>query len=172
MGETEFIGYEYVEISAKRELESFYLDYYPNFGWQFENRALSVKGLPYIQLKFKRNRKIKNKTELNKLQRQFEKILAEIRKLEFSKVLKASTVAYIVGIVGTGFMAGSVFSVVGGNIPLCAILGVIAFIGWSLPYLFYKNISKNMTEQVAPVIDTKYDEINDICEKALKLFNS
>ena len=164
-----FIGYEYVEISAKREIESFYLDYYPSFGWQFENRTLSIKGLNYIQLKFKRNRKINNKIELNKLQKQFEKVLEEIKKLEFSKILKASTIAYIVGVIGTAFMAGSVFSIVAENVLLCAILGVIAFVGWSIPYLFYKNISEKMTEQVEPLIEEKYDKINDICEKALKL---
>lgn len=166
MNENEFVGYEYTTVVAKRELESFYMDYYPSFGWEFDNRTPSIKGFNWIQLKFKRNRRIEKKTELMKLQRQFESSIEQIQKLEMSKVLKASTVAYIVGIIGTAFMAGSVFSVVGGAIVPCIILGAVGFIGWAASYVSYRNISKNMTDKIEPLIDKKYDEINEICKSA------
>jgi len=169
--EEKFVGYEYTEVEVKRELESFYMDYYPSFGWEFDSRTPSLKSIIDIKLKFKRNREIKNKTEVMKQQRQFEKTIKEIQKLEMSKVIKASAVAYVVGIIGTAFMAGAVFSVLASNIVLCVVLGIIGCIGWVIPYWLFKNISKKMTENVEPEIDGKYDEINEICKKATDLRN-
>ena len=171
MEEKGFIGYEYTTVVTKREMESFYMDYYPSFGWIYDSRLPSVKGFGWIQLKFKRNRRIENKTEIKKLQRQFEKTLKQIESLELKKYVKASIVAYTIGIVGTGFMAGSVFSIVAENVVLCAILGVIAFIGWGLPYFLYKNIFNDAKEKIDPEIDEKYDEINETCKKASTLIS-
>ena len=30
-----FVGFEYLEVSAKRSMESMYVDGYRNFGWKF-----------------------------------------------------------------------------------------------------------------------------------------
>jgi hypothetical protein len=59
-----FVGYEYKEVSTSRGLEGVYADGYPNFGWELE-------GGNYGRLKFKRDRKIRNKAELSRLQREF-----------------------------------------------------------------------------------------------------
>ena len=61
-------------------------------------------------MKFKRDRKVRNKAELTRLQRQFDSCVSEIESLERSKYLRASVFAYIIGVVGTAFMAGSVFA--------------------------------------------------------------
>lgn len=90
-------------------------------------------------------------------------------KLEVSKTIGAATAAYVIGIIGTAFMAGSVFAVTGGNIPLCIILGVPALIGWIVPYFCYKRMSAKKTEQVTPLIEQQYDAIYENCEKASSL---
>lgn len=124
-----------------------------------------------VVMKFKRDRKIRNKSELTRLQRQFEACTAEIVSLEKSKVTEASAIAYAVGAAGCAFMAGSVFAVIAGNIPLCVILAVPGFLGWIAPYLVFRGISRKRTEAVAPLIDQKYDELYSVCEKANDLLN-
>lgn len=167
--EKNFIGYEYKEQTVKRSMESIYTDSYPSFGWELEGSSIPPQGSAYVSLKFKRNRKLRNKAEITRLQRLFESGAAEIESLEFSKVTKASGVAYGVGLVGTAFMAGSVFAVTDGNIALCIILAIPAFAGWIAPYLLFRKISSHKSEEVTPLIDKKYDEIYDICEKASSL---
>lgn len=166
-----FIGYEYHDVTVKRSMVSVYTDGYENFGWQLEGTEYAMGTVDSVILKFKRDRKIRNKTELTRLQRNFDACVGGIVALENSKMVKASIVAYAVGIIGTAFMAGSVFTVTSGLIPLCIILAVPAFAGWILPYFLFKSIVKKKTAEVNPLIDQKYDEIYTICEKANSLLD-
>ncbi|MGN0624236.1 MAG: hypothetical protein ACI4JA_09860 [Oscillospiraceae bacterium] len=172
MGEKNFIGYEYHEITVKRNMASVYIDGYENFGWQLEGSEYAIGSVDSVSLKFKRDRKIRNKTELTRLQRNFDACVKEIMALERSKVLKASAAAYTVGIIGTAFMAGSVFAVTSELILLCIILAIPAFAGWMIPYFLYRAIEKKKTAEVEPLIDQKYDEIYTVCEKANSLLDS
>ena len=171
MSNRSFIGYEYQEISVKNEMSSVCADGYANFGWKLEDSSFALGRPDSVVMKFKRNRKIRNKTELTRLQRQFDSIVSDIISLESSKRLKASIIAYTVGIVGTAFMAGSVFSVTAGLILPCIILAIPAFVGWILPYFLYRSIEKDKTASVAPLIESKYDELYTICEKANDLLD-
>lgn len=173
MDEKNFVGYEYREINVKRSLVSIYADGYENFGWKLEGTAeqLGKLTMDSITLRFKRDRKIRNKTELTRLQRNFDACVQEIITLEASKGTKASAVAYIVGIIGTAFMAGSVFAVTADRIVPCIILAIPAFIGWILPCFLFKSIEKKKIAYVTPLIDKKYDEIYTVCEKANNLLD-
>lgn len=117
-------------------------------------------------MKLKRDRKIRNKAELTRLQRHFDATASEIETLEKSKVIGASIVAYFIGVIGTAFVAGSVFANQADNMVLSIILAVPGFIGWIIPYLLYCKFSKKKTSTVAPLIDQMYDEIYEVCEKA------
>jgi hypothetical protein len=107
--------------------------------------------------------------ELTRLQRQFESCVSEIENLGKSKVIAASAAAYGIGILGTAFMAGSVFSYLGGMLVLCILLAVPAFAGWVIPYLCFITIQKKKTAEIEPLIDKKYDELYEVCEKASSL---
>lgn len=167
--ENEFVGYEYKSMTISRELENIYRDGYESFGWIMDGAAEKVANPMSVTLKFKRNRKLRNKVELTRLQRQFDAVAKEILALEHSKVTLPATIAYIIGIVGTAFMAGSVFAMLGGSIPLMIVLAIPGFAGWILPYFIYSMMQKKKTEQVTPLIDSKYDEIYDVCQKANNL---
>lgn len=67
-----FIGYEYKEVTATSAMEDVFADGYPNFGWVLDGIVPSALGFSTVNLKFKRDRKIRNKAELSRLQRQFE----------------------------------------------------------------------------------------------------
>lgn len=164
-----FVGYEYKSITVKQSMESIYADSYSSFGWELEDTASPLAGVATITMKFKRDRKIRNKAELTRLQRQFDAIASEIVSLENSKVVGASTVAYILGVLGTAFMAGSVFAYLGGMIPLSIILAIPAFSGWIIPYFCYVRICKRKSAEIDPLIDQKYDALYEVCEKASSL---
>ena len=169
--EDSYIGYEYKEVNVPREMEPVYVDGYASFGWQKESCNALSTGQETVNLKFKRNRKLRNKAELTRLQRQFEECATEIISLEHAKTMGASIAAYAVGLIGTAFMAGSVFAYIGGLVIASVLLAIPALLGWIIPYFAYCAIKKNKTARLAPIIDQKYDEIYASGEKANGLLN-
>ena len=178
--EEKYIGYDYKEIIANKKQASFLLDSYKNFGWDldrnFTSDGIDIKANVHsthgdIRLQLKRDRNIINKMELTRLQRNFESCVNEIKKLENSKTAGATMYAMSVGIVGTIFMAGSVFAVTAAppKILLCILLAIPAFILWILPVFIYKKKVQQRTELVGNLIEMKYNEIHELCEKGRRL---
>lgn len=172
-----FIGYEYKEIAVEGSRASFLLDGYESFGWEVdENLTESCysKKAPYqskVIIRMKRNRKIVNKAELTRLQRNFEACVSEIEAMERAKTSAATMWALIAAILGTAFMACSVFAVTAQppQILLCILFAVPGFLGWILPFFIFKRIVRKQTEKLTPLIEDKYDEICEICEKGNNL---
>ncbi|SEW22169.1 hypothetical protein [[Clostridium] fimetarium] len=180
-GSNAFVGYEYKEVITNKEKVSFQIDGYKNFGWEVDdnikhNMSVNVpRNIPSsygtVVLWLKRDRKIMNKMELTRLQRNFEFCIKEIIQLESSKTSTATMYAIIVGIIGTAFMAGSVFAVTAAPpmIVLSIILAIPAFAGWISPYYIYNMVVRKRAEKVSPLIEEKRDEVYEICEKGSKL---
>ena len=164
-----FISNEYKEIIIKHSLKQLYIDAYASFGWNLESSSTPLYSLGSVILNFKRNRKILNKTELTRLQRQFEACVTEIEKLKLSRTVAASAAAYGAGLAGTAFMVGAAFAYFASILPLTIVLSIPGFIGWGLPYFLYLRISKKKTETSNALIEQKYDEIYDVCDKANNL---
>lgn len=174
-----YVGYEYKEVAVDSSMASFLLDGYVSFGWEMDENLLEyykTDRTPHknkIVLRMKRNRKIINKMELTRLQRNFEACVSEIESLEQSKTSAATIYALISGIIGTAFMAGSTFAVTAQppHIILCILLAIPGFAGWILPCFLYRRIVGKQTAKLMPLIEKKYDEIYAICEKGNKLLN-
>lgn len=171
-----FVGYEYKEIISDKEKMSFMIDCYECFGWELDNNYVSntvnAHGpSPKVTTGMKRDRKIMNKMELTRLQRNFESCVKEIGMLEQAKTSGATMWALVIGFIGTAFMAGSVFAVTADppRILLCILLAVPAFAGWILPLFVYRKIVREQTEKMIPLIEEKYEEIYELCEKGNKL---
>ena len=167
----DFVGYEYKEIFAEREKASLYFDAYMNFGWKPDgNMQQSIFG-SRASIKLKRDRKILNKAELTRLQRYFDACMNEITVMESTKTQPASIWSLAVGFIGTAFMAGSIFAIVATPplIVLSVILAIPAFIGWILPYFIFKKLLQKQIQKITPLIEQKYDEIYEICEKGNRL---
>lgn len=162
--ENGFVAYEYATVPVSRDNLQAYKDCYRSFGWMPVDESFSPTGT--IQLKMKRDRRLKNRMELGDLQRQAEGALEAIDKLETSKTSRASIVAYITGLGGAAFMAGATFSFLAGSIPLCVILAIPGFVGWGAAYLLYKRVAKKRSAQIAPLIDERYDTVYRVCEQA------
>lgn len=171
-----YVGYEYREITADSRFTALLLDGYENFGWEI-NDSLPESGPEKRTggrrkvIRLRRDRKILNKMELTRLQRNFEACVAEIEALERSKTSTATVYALVLGIFGTAFMAASTFAVTAQppQIILCIVLAVPGFLGWVLPYFLYRKVLERRTKKLAPLIEAKYDEIYEICEKGNKL---
>ena len=124
-----------------------------------------------VALKLKRDRKLQNRSEVNTLQRKCENALNTIDALERQKGTAAITAAFIFGLIGTVFLALAVFNItlLGMNIPLCIIFGVLGFIGCGLGYFSYLRVKKSRGEKNAPLIDEQYDIVYNTCEQAAAL---
>jgi hypothetical protein len=79
----------------------------------------------------------------------------------------------IIGVIGTAFMAGSVFAVT--NEPpmilLTILLGLPGIVGWVLAPLLYKTFVSRSVKKLTPLIEAKFDEAYEVCEKGSKLLN-
>lgn len=172
-----YVGYEYKEIMADGQLVSLLLDGYENFGWEVNDSLpeSNLGGRPCtrqkVVIRLKRDRKILNKAELTRLQRNFEACVTQIQTLEKRKTSTATVYALILGIIGTAFMAGATFAATAEPpyIVLCIILAVPGFLGWILPYFLFRRVQRKETERITPLVEAKYDEIYEICEKGNKL---
>lgn len=166
-----FTGYEYKEVTVEHENASLYLDSYESFGWQQDENFPPKENGGKVTLKLKRNRKLVNKVELTRLQHHFEANMEEIRALEASKSSTATIWALCIAVLGTAFMAGSVFAITAKppHVILCAVLAVPAFAGWIAPYFVYQKVKQQKNRQVEPFIEAKMEEIYTLCEKGQSL---
>lgn len=167
----DFVAYEYKSIPVDADQVSLYIDAYENFGWAPDEKMQISQAFEKVSLRFRRNRKLVNRAELTRLQRNFDACMNEIKRMEESKKTAATSASIAVGIVGTAFIAGSVFAMTATPplILLSILLAVPGFLGWALPYFLFKAIVRRRAERLAPLIEAKYDEAYEVCEKGHKL---
>lgn len=173
---TNYTGYEYKEICVDKRMVSFYIDGYENFGWIPDSNAALFSNVGQahtgqVVIRMKRDRKIGNKTELTRLQQHFEACVKDIRSMESAKTSAATMWALITAVFGTAFMAGATFACIHEPpiIWLCILLAIPGFIGWIIPWFLYQYISLRKSKKLQPLIDEKYEEIYQICEKGHSL---
>lgn len=168
---SDYRSYEYKQVVVRDGQVSFCMDCYRNLGW-FPDENTPVKkehGQNLIQLK--RDRRIANKMELSRLEHNFDACLAELEKLEQSKTRIPAIHTMTCGMIGTACMAGSVFAVTAEPpvIWLCVLLAIPGFLGWILPCFIYRRGMAKREEIIAPFVEAKYEEIDEICRKGYSL---
>lgn len=170
-----YVAYEFLTVDVKKDFELIYTDCYENLGWQSiynsESENLQINpGLDLtVNLKFKRDRKIKNRSMLVSLQKKCEGALKKIDKLEKSKEFEAMIVSLSTGIAGLLSLTGAVFSFLTGETGLTIVLTLFAFVGFAFPLYFYKRIKADQELKVGTLIQEQYDIIYDVCERAKNL---
>lgn len=168
---TSFMGYEYQELPSGGERTSLYLDCYPSFGWVLDERAQNPPLRGRGKLVLKRERKLVNKVELTRLQRHFEACVHELDELERSRTSAATVCSVAVGLAGTAFLAGSTFAVTHQPplVPLTVLLAIPGFLGWIAPCFLYRAMVRRRARLVDELVERKYDEICEVCEKGRSL---
>lgn len=166
-----FTAYEYKELTVRSDKASLYLDCYESFGWKPDENFPPQESKDRMTLRLKRDRKLVNHIELTRLQRNFEASMEEIIALEHSKTSTATIWALCIALMGTAFMAGSVFAITAAppHVVLCILLAVPGFAGWIAPFFVYRIIRDKKTRQVNPFIEEKIEEIYGMCEKGQSL---
>lgn len=171
MSEHVIESFDYLTVTVDEKLCSQYMDSYQKFGWKMDQNMQPEKTMGKITLHMKRSRQIINKVELTRLQRHYESCMEEIRALEDSKNSVPAMVSISCGLTGCGFVAGSVFAVT--NTPpviwLMVLLAIPGFLLWASSYFAYKEVRKRRIKKVDPLIEAKYDEAYEVCEKAARL---
>lgn len=83
MENKDYVTYEYATKSVKAKDQTRAIDLYEAFGWEVTGTTSSLTD--GVTLSLKRDRKLKHKQELNRLERKAEEISGVIRNLEASK---------------------------------------------------------------------------------------
>lgn len=167
----DFVGYEYKELAVERGRVSFYVDSYRNFGWQEDRNLPQPEHGRQVTVALKRDRHIMNKAELTRLQRNFEACVRDIDALERSTGSKATALALTVGLLGTAFMACSVFAVTATppHVAASVACAVPAFLGWIAAPLLYRWKAGREQRRVAALVEEQYEEIYRLCERGHQL---
>lgn len=134
MSENKFMGYEYQDVTMKRDMKAIYIDEYENFGWKVEQQIGDYGDPTNITLRFKRDRKTKNQTQLTKIGKTFNSSMQNAMGLKKTRHSEVSILIYLMGLIEIVLMACSVFLCVKGMILPSVILAAVALVSWIIPY--------------------------------------
>lgn len=175
MQEKDFVSYEYKTRMVKTQEQTRAMDMYEAFGWEITGVNTSADGRS--TLSFKRDRKLKHRQELNRLERQAEDTFALIVGLNKAKTLGARIFAYTFGIIAALVLGGgmcltmltenSAPALVGG-----IILGIAGIALCAVNYPIYKKIAEKKTAQILPVIDDNEEKLANLLERGNDLLGA
>ena len=173
--------YEYLSKDVKIDLEENYINCYSNFGWiPINNNGkrdyyLNSNPNPYfVNITFKRSRRISQKDELQKLQKECENAIKEIDKLEKMPNSIGMVYSLTVGVLASICIAICIYSLFFCESiiwPLVIIFGMIGIIGIVLPYFIYKKIKEDKEIENKSKIKKAEEIIFDTCDKARKILS-
>lgn len=181
----DFVVYDYLSLDVESGLEQLYVDCYQNLGWEFTSSSgnntnqdyyinnPNIKEIKLVNIKFKRDRKIKNKAELLILQKKMEFTLKKIEKLTKEPEMISSMYSMIIGVVGLLFFIFGILSYVASTpIYILALLNVmVGLVGFITAFFINGKVKKQKQEQNEVLIEEQYDLIYEYCEQANKLID-
>lgn len=168
--------YEYISINVESDLEPMYIDCYENFGWILIKETIKqdyyINANPIqdiVNLKFKRNRNIKNKEKLKALQQNCEKAFLKVDELERTPQSIATMYSLMVGFIAAGLITIAVFMAIKNILSIAILCGIIGLIGCIFPYPIYKKVMDKKEAESKNKIDEQYDIINNAYKEASKI---
>lgn len=166
--------YDYKDVIVDNSRVSLYIYGFENFGWEVEENQVKIvesnkAGKTLIH--FKRSRKILNRAELTRLQRNFEDNMKQIASLENSKTNLATGLSVSMGIVGVLIIAGAVMiAVESSELQLVSVaLSIPGFVMAIMANFAYGKLVQLKEAKIRPLVDKKMNEIYEICDKGRKL---
>lgn len=168
MQEKDFVSYEYKTRMVKTQEQTRAMDMYEAFGWEITGVNTSADGRSTLSLK--RDRKLKHKQELNRLERQAEDTFALIVGLNKAKTLGARIFAYTFGIIAALVLGGGMCltMLIESSIPAMVggiVLGVVGIALCGVNYVIHKKLVEKRTKSLLPVIDQEEERFADILER-------
>lgn len=175
MQEKDFVSYEYATKTVKAKDHTKATDIYEAFGW--EVTATTPTAIDGVTLSLKRDRKLKHKQELTKLERQAEDLFATINLQHRAKTLGASIFSCIFGCIAALIFGGgmclsmlienSVPALIGG-----IVLGLVGIVLCGVNYFIFKKLAEKKTKQLLPIIDDNEEKLANLLEKANDLLKA
>lgn len=175
MQEKDFVSYEYRTVSVKAKDQTRAMDMYESFGWEIT--ATTPTAIDNVTLSLKRDRKLKHKQELTKLEHQAENVLETINGLHRAKTLGAKLFAYIFGIFAVLILGGGMCltMLIENSIPALIggiTLGIVGLVLCGVNYVIYSKLVAKKTKEVLPVIDDNEEKFANILEKGNDLLSA
>ena len=193
----DFVAYEYKSVNATRDSAGMQIDCMENFGWiLIENDGYDAQALfsnlnpvnlgrniagaaqtfcetadatTAITLKFKRDRRIENKQQLEKLEREYEAAMSAITRIGRKNEAQTMGVSLGIGIIGAVFVAISVYSFVASNILAGVLFAAVGAIGWAVGFFSNRKVGRKKSDQTEPTIREQLDIAYGACEQARAL---
>ena len=195
-----FVAYEYKNVTVKGDTATIYTDCLESFGWELlENGGYDAQALlsnlnpvnlgsniasaahsfgetgnisEPVTLRFRRDRRIANKNEIDKLERKCEEALAAINGMERKSNAQTMGISLGAGIVGTAILALAVNSFRSSNIVAGTLLTIIGVAGWGIGFLVNRRMGRKKSAQTEPMIQAQLDVAYSACEQAHALLVS
>lgn len=173
--ENTVLVYDYKTVKVSREMEVMVADTYKNLGYE-QTGANVCEGSPfYVNLSFKRDRKIEHKAELVKLQEKIDAVLNNIELLQRKKKSAGTAEGVTTGVVGALTLGGGMSMVmtlegVGYLIGGIA-LGVVGLAVAISSYFIARSIRNKNIDKIQPILESEYDKLSDLCEQANNLIS-
>lgn len=190
-----FVAYEYKNIIVKCDFAALYTDCLSNFGWilidereygyrpestngSLMNKSVhphvysvqtppdKVDGPDMVTLKFKRDRHISNKLEINRLERKCEEALSAIGGLERRNGAYTMGASLGAGIIGAAFLGLGIYSFISSKIVVGVLLTVVGIAGWGIGFFAHSKVGQKKSAQTEPAIQEQLDIAYSACEQA------
>lgn len=160
-------SFEYARTTVRNELAQVAVDSYESLGYELTGQRIS-DATKQTTLSFRRNRKVRGKAQLAKIQRSMDDIISTLDGLEKVKTRKASQQAIVIGVISALILGvGMCCTMVWTNLMVPGIvIGVIGIIGCLFAYLRYRKICAQETARINPEIESAYDRLATHCEEA------
>ncbi|MGM9942031.1 MAG: hypothetical protein ACI32N_08615 [Bulleidia sp.] len=160
--------YEYMQVQATQQDIDAYLTCYACFGWEKSEVTKLYENPLTVTIMFRRDRRLINRMELTRLQKNFEACALEIETLEQSIVSNATMYALTVAMAGVACGAVALYSLIHH-----ILIGMIMFVPFLFcviqPYFIYRRTIREKRKELQPVIDGKKEEIRTICDRGSAL---
>jgi len=164
-------NYEYMTKTADSRTVSEIANRYSSLGWELDRQE---RGLIFTTLTFKRDRNIKNKDQLNRLQLRIEDGVNGIVYMEESKTRGATIFSLVIGIFAALMFGGGMSLIMFNADPMTAswqvivgfVLGIVGGAIAAVVYPLYRKAVARKTAKTNPLIEKKRDEIADLCGEA------
>ena len=163
------VNYEYKEVTVEKNLEHVCSDGYMSLGYTLENEKTAWNDWKKVKMRFKRDRNIRNRAELGRLQCKLDACIRDISTDMQKKSITAVIIASILGVIGTILVAGSAVALTYHILFRGTLLAAGGFAVWLLAFFCYRLISKLKRHKFRSQIDEKIDEIRQICDKGFSL---
>ena len=166
--EKNFAVYDYMCKSVKAHKQTEAVDMYEAFGWEATGAAASFGG---VTVSFRRDRKIKHKTELNRLECKAENLKSLIDRITASMSFGAMIFAYIFGCLAALVFGGGLCMCLlnPGGVPLLVggiLLGLAGIALMSATYPIYKRLVAARTERLIPEREAAEEKLAVVCGQA------